>query len=100
MIGSPPVIAALAAGFRAGGVTICANHPGFHSHELAAAIGCPVTSRSERAAFAFGWGASLAGARTVVALKNVGLNDAADPFINALFVGCHGGLVVVVFDDI
>ena len=96
----PPVIAALAAGFRAGGVAVCANHPGFHSHELAAALDCPVTSRSERAALAFGWGASLAGRRTVVTMKNVGLNDAADPFVNALFVGCHGGLVVVVFDDI
>jgi len=94
------VIAALSAGFRVGGVTVCANHPGFHSHELAASLGCPVTSRSERAALAFGWGASLAGARTVVIMKNVGLNDAADPFVNALFVGCHGGLVVVVFDDI
>lgn len=100
MMPPPPVITALAAGFRAGGVAVCANHPGFHSHELAAALGCAVTSRSERAALAFGWGASLAGKRTVVTLKNVGLNDAADPFVNALFVGCHGGLVVVVFDDI
>lgn len=100
MMSPPPVITALATGFRAGGVTVCANHPGFHSHELAAALGCPVTSRSERAALAFGWGASLAGRRTVVTMKNVGLNDAADPFVNALFVGCHGGLVVVVFDDV
>ena len=97
---SPPVVAALAAGFRAAGVRICANHPGFHSHTLAAALGGTVTSRSERSAMEFGWGASLAGARTVVTLKNVGLNDAADPFINSLFVGCHGGLVVTVFDDI
>lgn len=96
----PPVIAALAAGFCAGGVRMCANHPGFHSHQLAAALACLATSRSERAAMAFGWGASLAGARTVVTLKNVGLNDAADPFVNAMFVGCHGGFVVVVFDDI
>ena len=96
----PPVISALAKGFRAGGMRICTNHPGFHSHRLAAALNCPVTSRSERAAMAFGWGSSLAGARTVVTFKNVGLNDAADPFINAMFVGCHGGLVVVVFDDI
>ena len=96
----PPVISALAAGFRAGGVRICTNHPGFHSQRLAAALSCPVTSRSERAAMAFGWGASLAGARTVVTLKNVGLNDAADPFVNAMFVGCHGGLVIVVFDDV
>jgi indolepyruvate ferredoxin oxidoreductase alpha subunit len=96
----PPVIEALAAGFRAGGARLCANHPGFHSHRLAAELGCPVTSRSERAAMAFGWGASLAGARTVVTIKNVGLDDATDPFVNALFVGCNGGFVVVVFDDI
>lgn len=97
---NPDVINALADGFRQSGCDLCTNHPGFYSQRLAARLGCNVTSRSERAAFATAWGASLVGCRAVVTLKNVGLNDAADPFVNAAFVGCHGGLVCVVFDDI
>ena len=32
-------------------------------------------------------------------MKHVGLNVAADPFINSALVGIHGGLVVAVADD-
>lgn len=96
----PDVVNALADGFRQSGCDLCTNHPGFYSQGLAALLGCEVISRSERAAFATAWGASLVGRRAVVTFKNVGLNDAADPFVNAAFVGCHGGLVCVVFDDI
>lgn len=96
----PDVVNALADGFRQSGCDLCTNHPGFHSQRLAALLGCDVTSRSERAAFATAWGASFVGRRAVVTFKNVGLNDAADPFVNASFVGCNGGLVCVVFDDI
>lgn len=96
----PDVVNALADGLRQSGCDLCTNHPGFYSQQLAALLGCEVTSRSERAAFATAWGASLVGHRAVVTFKNLGLNDAADPFVNAAFVGCHGGLVCVVFDDI
>jgi indolepyruvate ferredoxin oxidoreductase alpha subunit len=96
----PNVILALADGFRQSGCELCTNHPGFHSQRLAELLDCRVTSRSERAAFATAWGASLVGCRAVVTLKNVGLNDAADPFLNASCIGCNGGLVCVVFDDI
>jgi indolepyruvate ferredoxin oxidoreductase alpha subunit len=96
----PDVITALGDGFRQSGCDLCTNHPGFYSQRLAELLDCRVTSRSERSAFATAWGASLVGRRVVVTLKNVGLNDAADPFINASFVGCNGGLVCVVFDDI
>ena len=41
----------------------------------------------------------MAGERAVVSFKNVGLNDAADAFLGALFVGCRAGLVFILFDD-
>lgn len=42
---------------------------------------------------------SFAGRRALVAMKHVGLNVAADPFMNAAVTGVNGGLVVVVADD-
>ena len=41
----------------------------------------------------------MAGERAAVSFKNVGLNDAADAFLGALFVGCRAGLVLLLFDD-
>ena len=45
------------------------------------------------------WGVSYAGKRAIVAMKHVGLNVAADPFMNVAVSGAHGGLVIVVADD-
>ena len=44
-------------------------------------------------------GVSFAGRRALVSMKHVGLNVAADPFMNSALVGIHGGLVVAVADD-
>lgn len=44
-------------------------------------------------------GVSFAGKRAMVSFKHVGLNVAADPFINSAITGANGGLVVVVADD-
>jgi len=44
-------------------------------------------------------GTCFAGRRALVAMKHVGLNVAADPFVNAALVSTHGGLVVAVADD-
>ena len=46
-----------------------------------------------------GIGASMAGARSLVCMKHVGLNVAADPFFSASYMGVNGGLVVVSADD-
>jgi len=43
-------------------------------------------------------GASYAGVRTMVSMKHVGLNVAADPFMAAATTGVNGGLVVVECD--
>jgi indolepyruvate ferredoxin oxidoreductase alpha subunit len=44
-------------------------------------------------------GMSYAGKRTMVCMKHVGLNVAADAFINSAITGTNGGLIVVAADD-
>lgn len=54
---------------------------------------------NEKTAYEAALGTSFAGKRSLVAMKHVGLNVAADPFINSAIVAIHGGLVLVVADD-
>ncbi|HLF82567.1 MAG TPA: thiamine pyrophosphate-dependent enzyme [Blastocatellia bacterium] len=54
---------------------------------------------NEKTAYEEALGVSFAGRRALVAMKHVGLNVAADPFINSALVDINGGLVVVVADD-
>jgi indolepyruvate ferredoxin oxidoreductase alpha subunit len=93
-------IEAVARGLADGGVAFTTAYPGFHAHDLAAQLGCSAFSVNEKNALAVTWGASLAGLRSAAVFKNVGLNDAADPFLNTGVLGVHAGLVVVVLDDI
>ncbi len=54
---------------------------------------------NEKAALEAAAGASMAGARTLVTMKQVGLNVASDPLMTLSYLGCKGGLVLVVADD-
>ncbi len=92
--------AAIAAGLVDGGLEVITNYPGSYSHEIFELAGGRVTSINERTAYAVAWGASISGKRAAVTMKNVGLNDAADPFLNSMSLDVNAGLVVVVFDDI
>ncbi len=56
-------------------------------------------SPNEKVAFEVAMGATFEGARTLVAMKHVGLNVAADPFISMSLIGAPGGLIVVSADD-
>lgn len=56
-------------------------------------------STNEKVALEEGIGVSYAGKRALVAMKHVGLNVAADPFMNVAVSGAHGGLVIAVADD-
>jgi indolepyruvate ferredoxin oxidoreductase, alpha subunit len=56
-------------------------------------------SSNEKTAMEASLGMSYAGKRSMVAMKHVGLNVAADGFINSAITGVNGGLVVVVADD-
>jgi indolepyruvate ferredoxin oxidoreductase alpha subunit len=56
-------------------------------------------SSNEKTATEAALGMSYAGRRAMVAMKHVGLNVAADAFINSAVTGVQGGLVVVAADD-
>lgn len=93
-------VKAIAQGLKDGGVEQIYNFPGFYSHDITAALDDPRMALSERVAFAEGFGSSLAGKRTVVAFKNVGLNVASDAFLHSVIAGVRAGLVLVLTDDI
>lgn len=56
-------------------------------------------SSNEKTATEASLGMSYAGLRAMVAMKHVGLNVAADAFINSAVTGVNGGLIVVSADD-
>ena len=56
-------------------------------------------STNEKTAMETALGMSYAGKRAMVCMKHVGLNVAADPFINSAITGANGGLIVVSADD-
>jgi indolepyruvate ferredoxin oxidoreductase alpha subunit len=56
-------------------------------------------SANEKTAMESALGMSYAGKRTLTCMKHVGLNVAADVFMNAAVTGINGGMVVVVADD-
>ncbi|MBI5532299.1 MAG: indolepyruvate ferredoxin oxidoreductase [Deltaproteobacteria bacterium] len=56
-------------------------------------------SANEKVAFEEALGMSYAGRRALVSFKHVGLNVAADPFMNSSVSGITGGLVVASADD-
>jgi indolepyruvate ferredoxin oxidoreductase, alpha subunit len=54
---------------------------------------------NEKTAMEASIGMSYAGKRSMVCMKHVGLNVAADAFINSAITGANGGMVVVAADD-
>jgi len=83
---------------------VATAYPGTPSTEiLEALVGCEGVQAqwapNEKVALEVGVGASLAGARTLVSMKHVGLNVASDPLLTASYVGVRGGLVIVTADD-
>lgn len=54
---------------------------------------------NEKTAMEAALGMSYAGKRALVCMKHVGLNVAADAFVNSAITGVNGGLVVLVADD-
>jgi indolepyruvate ferredoxin oxidoreductase alpha subunit len=54
---------------------------------------------NEKVAFEVAMGASMGGARTLVAMKHVGVNVAADPLMTWAYTGVNGGFVLISADD-
>ena len=54
---------------------------------------------NEKVALEVGIGSAMGGVRSAAAMKHVGLNVAADPFMSVANTGVNGGLVLLVADD-
>ncbi len=84
-------------------------YPGTPSTEITEYIqAAPVTPErsihhhwcaNEKTAMEAALGMSFAGKRSLVCMKHVGMNVAADCFINSAITGTKGGLIVVAADD-
>ncbi|MDR0524446.1 MAG: indolepyruvate ferredoxin oxidoreductase [Spirochaetaceae bacterium] len=98
---------AVAVGGIHAGVSASYGYPGTPSTEILEYLiqhyeqGGPYAGwcANEKTALESALGVSFAGRRALVTLKHVGLNVAADPFINAGLLGIKGGLVVAGADD-
>ena len=85
------------------GVTLGTGYPGTPSTEIIEALeqfgGNAQWAPNEKVALEVGIGVSFAGGRSIVTMKNVGLNLAADPLFTAAYTELNGALVVVSADD-
>ena len=96
---------AVARGCYEHGVKVATAYPGTPSTEILENvvrykddIYCQ-WSPNEKVAFEVAMGAAFGGVRTIVAMKHVGLNVAADPLMTSTSVGGDGGFVIVTGDD-
>ena len=99
---------AVATGAIDSGITAAYAYPGTPSTEITEYIiaqseknGRPHAAwcANEKTAYEEALGVSFMGRRALVSMKHVGLNVAADPFVNSAILTIHGGLVLAVADD-
>lgn len=100
---------AIARGLIEAGVTLAASYPGTPASEILAAVvmfakeeGLALHAEwsvNEKVAYETALANSMAGRRSAVSMKQVGLNVAADPFLRSAYLGVIGGLLVVSADD-
>ncbi|MDV0443814.1 thiamine pyrophosphate-dependent enzyme [Methanorbis rubei] len=73
--------------------------PGYPVTELAELCGAEYTI-NEKVALEYALGDSLSGRRSVVIVKNAGMNTLSDPLVTATVQGVRAGVVIVAGDDI
>lgn len=96
---------AIARGAYEHGVRVATAYPGTPSTEILENvvkykedIYCE-WAPNEKVAMEVAIGSAYGGVRSLVAMKHVGLNVAADPFMTLTYTGVNGGLVIVSADD-
>lgn len=97
---------AIALGALAAGVQVVAGYPGTPSSEALETIAkrnpgnvYVEWSVNEKAGVEVAAGAACAGARSMVTMKQMGLNVASDPVMCVNYIGVKGGMVIYVADD-
>ena len=98
--------AAIARGAVAAGLNVISGYPGTPSTEVLETAAkyndgsiYVEWSVNEKAALELGAGAAYCGARSMVTMKQVGLNVASDPLMSLAYIGVKGGMVIMVADD-
>ncbi|MFB3818601.1 MAG: thiamine pyrophosphate-dependent enzyme [Candidatus Methylomirabilales bacterium] len=91
------------------GCAVAASYPGTPASEILEGVVAAARetgrtlhaewSVNEKVAYEVALAASYTGKRAAVAMKQVGLNVAADPFMRSAYLGVKGGLLVVSADD-
>ncbi len=95
---------AIARGAFEAGVRVSSAYPGTPSTEINENVAnypeiYSEWAPNEKVAVEVALGAAVGGARSMAAMKHVGLNVAADPFFTAAYTGINAGMMVVVADD-
>ncbi len=100
---------AIARGIVEQGCVVAASYPGTPASEILTAVQAFQQAENlpmhvewavnEKVAFEIAYAASQTGLRAMTAMKQVGLNVAADPLASAAYLGTVGGFVVVSADD-
>jgi len=96
---------AIARGAYEAGVRYASAYPGTPSTEILENVALykediiAEWANNEKVALEATIGASMAGARTLAAMKHVGVNVAADPLFTFAYTGVYGGLVLVSADE-
>ena len=95
---------AIALGALEAGALVGTGYPGTPSTEILETLAVhdeiyTEWSVNEKVALEVALGAAWSGARSIVTMKHVGLNVAADPLFTAAYTGVKAGLVVVSADD-
>jgi indolepyruvate ferredoxin oxidoreductase alpha subunit len=91
------------------GITSIYAYPGTPSTEITEYVMRSKQARSsnviahwtanEKTAVEASLGVSYSGKRSMACMKHVGLNVAADPFMNSAITGANGGIIIVSADD-
>jgi len=97
---------AIARGIVEGGAQVISGYPGTPSSEIIGTLASMKErnfyvewSVNEKVAFEVAAGAAMAGVRSLVTMKHVGLNVAADPLMTLAYTGVKGSMIILVADD-
>ncbi|SMC60997.1 indolepyruvate ferredoxin oxidoreductase alpha subunit [Desulfocicer vacuolatum DSM 3385] len=101
---------ALARGLVENGCRMATAYPGTPSSEILTSVAAWKKQEAlddmhvqwginEKVSFEIAYAGSIAGLRCAVAMKQVGLNVASDPFMSAAYLGVKGGFLIISADD-
>ncbi len=95
---------AIARGLYEAGCRFVSSYPGTPSTEITefAAKYDEIYAEwapNEKVALEAALGAAIGGARSLCAMKHVGMNVAADPMFSASYIGVNAGMIIAVADD-